>query len=89
MTRLHTLSKSCKFFPSNVYPSNYEKKLLREPELTLDSLLEIAQIIEAVDPQAKAYQSTGNPRLTINSHEELYCITHQQQNQHKESDKRS
>ena len=54
MTRLHTLSKSCKFFPSNVYPSNYEKKLLREPELTLDSLLEIAQIIEAVDPQAKA-----------------------------------
>lgn len=66
-----------------------KKKLLREPELTLDSLLEIAQIIEAVDPQAKAYQSTGNPRLIINSHEELYCITHQQQNQHKESDKRS
>ena len=68
VTRLHTLSKTCEFHDprdeivdqviEKCSSSKLRKRLLREPELSLDKLLQIAQTIEAADSQAKSYQPT-------------------------------
>jgi len=70
ITRLRKLAKTCQFHDSNdeivdqviekCSSSKLRKRLLKEQDLTLDKLLEIALIIESADRQADHYKNQND-----------------------------
>ena len=86
VTRLRTLSKTCQFHDPNdeivdqviekCKSNKLRKRLLKEKDLDLDSLLEIAHIIESTDHQSKQYSKPQVLLSDDNDDEEINKISH-------------